>query len=410
MFKIKSSFLVGFILLLPIFQPIYLEVVLSPAKIYPLLALVCLAYVVYEVIAKRKKISGITIVIMIYACVLVISTIMGDGYFNQAFIYAVRISLLVLIFEIFANKVGILLKCLMLHSEICVYLNFLTILIAPEGFLSRSNSAYGMTEEWFLGADNAFAMWLVPALIIAWIYSEYYKSKVRCLLLTIVILTTEIIKGSATGIVGVVLFLILISFPYVKHILTPIKGMIVAFTAFVIIVLIRNVDFMEPIMEFFGKDMTFTGRMVIWENAVEAIKERPVLGHGVLINDEMVSYLGRTDLGIAEGSTHCHCQFLQMAFQGGFIAVILLVLIYIFVIKESRMKWGIRVTRYGLYGLIVYTVMGIVEVLENPLMLLLFPLCYWVAKTADDKEKYIDKRGVKIIWNRVGGIRSDRNT
>ncbi len=401
MFRLKRSSLVCFLLLIPIFQPIYLEVVLSPIKIYLLLALAGLAYAVFEVIGRREKISTISIVMILYVCTLMFSTILGKGYFQGALIYAIRISLLVLIFEMYSDKIGVLLKSLMVHSEICVYLNFLTILIAPDGFFSRNNSAYGMTQEWFLGADNAFAMWLVPALIISWIYNEYFKNKARCVLLTIVVVITEIIQGSATGIVGVVLFLILILFPFIKQLFTPIKGILLAGAAFSTIVLFRNVDFLEPIMEFLGKDVTFTGRVVIWDNAIKSISNNPILGYGVLVNDEMISYLGKMRFGIAEGATHCHCQFLQVAFQGGMVACVLFALVYVFAIRENRKVWQYRISRYGVYGLIVYTVMGITEVLDNPLMLLLFPLSYYVSKTKCSMDEFPKEHSPKVIYNRV---------
>ena len=390
MLKIKKKSLMCFILLLPIFQPVYLEVMLAPLKIYQLLTLGCFTYATLHVFLKRKKISAMSFVLLFYAGTLVVSTILGNGYINNSVLYAAKISLIVLLFQIYADDMGVLLKSLMIYSEICVYINLLTILIAPDGFFSRSNSAYGMTEEWFLGADNNFAMWLVPSLVIAWIYAEVFKTKKRSILLTMVIILTELVRGSATGFMGVLIFLILIFVPYIRIILTPFRSIILVFIAFVVIVLMGNMGFLEPIVEMLGKDMTFSGRVVIWENAIEAIKDKPILGYGILENNEVVKYLGRVETATWLGATHCHCQFLQLVFQGGFIAAIFIVLVYILVIKEGKQNWDIRLTRYGIYGVVVYTIMGIVEVVENPLMFMLFPLAYYIAKLREASNRLGD--------------------
>ena len=390
MLKIKKKSLMCFILLLPIFQPVYLEVMLAPLKIYQLLTLGCFTYATLHVLLKRKKISAMSFVFLFYAGTLVVSTILANGYINNSVLYAAKISLIVFLFQIYADDMGVLLKSLMIYSEICVYINLLTILIAPDGFFSRNNSAYGMTEEWFLGADNNFAMWLVPALVVAWIYAEVFKTKKRSILLTMVIILTELVRGSATGFIGVLIFLMLIFIPYMRTILTPFRSIILVFIAFVVIVLMGNMGFLEPIVEMLGKDMTFSGRVVIWENAIEAIKDKPILGYGILENNEVVKYLGRVETATWLGATHCHCQFLQLVFQGGFIAAIFIVLAYILVIKEGKQNWDIRLTRYGIYGVVVYTIMGIVEVVENPLMFMLFPLAYYIAKLRESSNRLGD--------------------
>ena len=46
----------------------------------------------------------------------------------------------------------------------------------------------------------------------------------------------------------------------------------------------RNADFLEPlIVNVLGKDMTFTSRLGIWDNAIKAIIEKPIIGHAKTI-------------------------------------------------------------------------------------------------------------------------------
>lgn len=132
--------------------------------------------------------------------------------------------------------------------------------------------------------------------------------KKRSYFLICATIVTQFIKGSSTGLVGVVIFLLWLVIPIIRKVMTPFRCLIVAIVLFVSIVYLRNSDFLEPIIVgMLGKDMTFTNRLEIWDNSIKAIGNKPLLGYGILYTDAVIGLLGRTESGfIWRGATHCH--------------------------------------------------------------------------------------------------------
>lgn len=372
-----------FILLMPIFQPIYLDYITSNFHFYTLLQYASLAYILIGLIQRRTRLSNVSILAIIMHLWILLATIVGNGYFHEAFRLCRCIVYAFLIFDFYKDQFELLLKQLMLHSEICIYANLFTLLIAPNGFLSRNNSAYGMTQEWFLGADAYFIMWILPALVVAWIYAFAFKRNKRAIIISLASIVTEIIRGSGTGIVAVSVFFIVMLLPFVKKFLTPLRSACIGVIIFVCIILFRRTDFVSPVLDLLGKDVTFTGRLTIWDNAINCVLNKPILGYGVLTNDSMINYLGRSSTGIWAGATHCHCQFLQIAFQGGFIALLLMISIIGIDLYKCTKIWPNRIAQMAGVSITIYIIMSITEVFSFPVMYMIFPLinlaCDWEA-------------------------------
>ena len=373
--------LICFILLMPIFQPIYLDYITTNFHFYTLLQYASLAYILIGLVQRRTRLSNVSLLAIIMQLWILLATIIGNGYFNEAFRLCRCIAYTFLVFDFYKDQFELLLKQLLLHSEICIYANLFTLLIAPNGFLSRNNSAYGMTQEWFLGADAYFIMWILPALVIAWIYAFRFKRNKRAIIISLASIVTEIIRGSGTGMVAVSVFFIVMLLPFVKKFLTPLRCACIGAIIFVSIILFRRTDFVSPILDLLGKDMTFTGRLTIWDNAISCILNKPIFGYGVLTNDTMVNFLGRSSTGIWAGATHCHCQFLQIAFQGGFIALLLLISIIGIDIYKCTKIWPNRMAQMAGVSIAIYIIMSITEVFSFPIMYMIFPLinlaCDW---------------------------------
>lgn len=124
-----------------------------------------------------------------------------------------------------------------------------TLIIAPNGFISRENEAYGMSTEWFLGARNLFIIWFLPALLIAALYREKTKNNFRFFSLIAAIIVSIAIQGSGTTMVGVAVFLLLYFFPAIKKFLTPTNIAIVVAFLVVTIVINNSFEYLRPIVE-----------------------------------------------------------------------------------------------------------------------------------------------------------------
>ena len=376
--RYKKIDLLCFFMLIPFFKSSYLSNILIIDKIMQMFFIFSVIITVCMYLSQKKKISKIVVLFTLMQVWVLIITIANGGAVSTAFRRLRYLVVIALICDLFSKRIGTLIKCLMLHFEFNIYINLFTVILYPSGLYSRINDAYGMTTEWFLGARNNFTIWLFPALIIAWIFKEYFKKNKRCYLLTVSIILTQVLHGSGTTIVGITLFITCILFKLSKKIFTPLNSMIISVITFTTIIIFRNFQFLEPIIvDVLGKSMTFSSRLDIWDNALLAINNKLITGYGILSTYDTVNILGQMETFIWKGATHAHSHILQVLFQGGIIAFLIFLYIYYIDLKKCSNLWNNRVVQIFTYGIFAYTIMGITEVFENPLMYLILLLPYY---------------------------------
>ena len=70
------------------------------------------------------------------------------------------------------------------------------------------------------------------------------------------------------------------------------------------------------------KNLTLTGRTVIWDRTLELIGEKPILGHGVpFYEDRKLQYAIETKWINKAAGLHAHDRFLETLYRGGNCAV-----------------------------------------------------------------------------------------
>lgn len=393
--KCKKIDLLCFFILIPFFKSPYLSNIPIIDKIIQMILILSIIITVCMYLSQKKKPSKIVTLLTLMQVWIFIITIANGGAVSAAFRKLRYLVFIALICDLFSKRIGTLIKCLMLHFEFNIYINLFTVILYPSGLYSRINDAYGMTTEWFLGARNNFTIWLFPALIVAWVFKEYFKRNKRCYLLTLCIILTQVIQGSGTAIVGITLFIICIIFKLSKKICTPLKSMIIAVITFITIIISRNFQFLEPIIvNVLGKSMTFSSRLGIWDNALLAINNKLVTGYGILSTYDTVNILGNMDTFIWKGATHAHSHVLQVLFQGGIIAFLIFLYIYYINLKKCSKLWNNRIAQIFTYGIFAYTIMGITEVFENPLMYLILLLPYYSYEIIEQTKVEMEQRNV----------------
>lgn len=387
MFKIKKKYLICFILLLPFFQPQYFKVIGQIDAIYRLFRRVVFAYLLLVYLKRFKNTSISVIAIALLEIWMAIITYIWKGAINTAINNVLLFAGMALLLDSYKDDFEVVLRVLLIHFELCIYINLFTIIFLPNGLYTIDNGVYRVAAGYFLGWHHLFLIWEFPALLIAWLHKEIYGTNKRCFFLTLAIVLCEIPYGGSTGLAGVILFTLLNCIPFLKKIVTPYKGVFAAAVVMIFIIFIRKYDFLEPIIVgVLNGDMTFTGRLVIWDNAIQAIKKNPVIGYGLITQERAVSMLG---FGAA---THCHDQVLQIMLQGGFIGLGLFIFLYYLNISKCKKYWDSSVARVCSYAIVIFTIIGITEPFEYVLMylVLLIP-CYL------DAMVNICKRNNKLI-------------
>lgn len=391
--KVNTSSVKLFFLLLPIFRPSVMTLYAPIVGIYNVLTFFVFVYLIVDFVIT-SYFDIFTCSIFFLELYIFLVTFINKGANGLAIYRLETILILALLTKKYSNNNLIYIKTLLLHFEICIYANFATMLLKPDGFFDYVNNVYSnvgiKTAYWVLGVANNFIVWFIPGLICAWIYKTITKRNVRYYILTIVIISSLLIKNSSTCSIGCFLFLFLVFsykfFPYIKELLKPVVIVPLCVFLFIIIVLLQQSNFLKPIIEnVLGKDLTFSNRLTIWDNAITAFLRNPVWGYGLMENEETAKILGRFPNFIWAGATHCHDEILQILFTAGLIGLFVYLLIWILSIYTLSSIWKYDISKYIFFGCVSIFVIGLTEITEYAL--LYFPLFYgyWYAKNFKNK-------------------------
>lgn len=356
-------------------------------NIYLLLSIITFTYVLLKAIESRMKLSVMTILIIIIEGIAFLSTIVNHGSLNNAFTSVISLIYIAILinWSVEKRQSESMIHCMMIHLELCTYINFITLILKPDGFFSRTILGYGRTKEWFLGSDHYFVVWAIPAFLIAWFFKECTGKKKRSYLLIVMTAITQFISGSSTGLVGIAIFLIWMFLPFVRRTMTAYRCLAVAAILFVSIVFLQKSGYLEPIIVgLLRKDMTFTNRLEIWDNAIESILASPFIGHGMLFNEQVVDLLGMLRNGFRwEGATHCHCQFLQVGFKSGIVGLALYSASIVLSFAKCKRNGNRNFAQAATACMFIFCIISITEVYEYAQMYMLFILPYYISELSE---------------------------
>ena len=391
--KITKKELKYFLLLMPFFEPQSFFHYSLLSKIYSISFYIILTYFLAYWILKIRRgdmPNFISLILLAMEGIIFLSTYYHHGDLREAWAYFKNIALLALVMEYLSKDILLLVKTIFIHSEICIYLNFLSILIFSNGMISTSNAAYGATKEWFLGSNHFFFYWLIIGVCISFIYREIGGKKIRCNTLIICSLVMQFIQGSKTGLVGICVLVLLICFPLRKKIVKPHLLVVTYVICAVLIVVINDTAFLEPfIVGVLNKDLTFNGRILIWNNALNYIEHNLVLGGGLHNAVASAKILGLSQAGtVWIGATHCHNQILQIAFIGGLFALFLFLMAYFLTLRKLLKKINNRVAYILFCSLFCILLMGTTEVLEKSEIYMILILGWYVESILQIQNQY----------------------
>ena len=163
---------------------------------------------------------------------------------------------------------------------VMIMLNLISILLFPHGMYKDDN-----WQNYFLGYDNGHVVVFLPGLYFATLRAYYTKRKTLLFLNWFCVLSSILICRSGTTIAGIaflIVILILIYFPVVRNFLFNWKTVLIfiAGVFFYIIIFRKQEMFANEMMKYLGKDSTFTGRIYLWDKALEVFQQHKWFGIG----------------------------------------------------------------------------------------------------------------------------------
>lgn len=321
-----------FWLIFPFLEPLlfkdyaqWIDTIFSVGKI---IALLYIAYIYF----KKYNSSLIIKIILLYQFALFISTILNpEGDIKRYIGPTVSVIGVCLYIDLMTKK-GLINMALKYISQIyivfCV-LNLISIIIQPSGYVSDVSEG---NEIYFLGLQNRFVFVFLPLVAFQALYSILtYKTIQKKIFIITVINTLSLIYFWAVGgmlalILVCILFLTINKFK-LKKILNSITCSIIIIVANISLVVLRiQENYADFITDKLEKDVTLTGRTLLWDYGILSFFNNPIWGIGY----NNISKLSNDMLGVA----HMHNLFMNILYYGGLVGFTLFLIINILVVRN----------------------------------------------------------------------------
>lgn len=329
-------------------------------------SLLCLIWIFYNLFQNRKfKWNRYLLEGILFLAVPVFTTVIFNNDFEYVR-YAVKqfyfCTLMLLGCECMFEQIGIKrsIEVLLSVFEILLYANFIAMLVYPNGVLryalvqgkemwlpmARNASRPGGLGRvaWLLDQQGLLTIYVVPGTCLSLLWSSISQKKYLNLrtLLFIGVCCLQVFYYSRSGnciLTYTIFFLVLIAVPLWWKFGLPLPNIKWLFLI-LLIMFFGAVYFNLPerfewlIVDVLHRDLTLSGRLAVWMNAINAILEKPVLGWGYIDHSYATS--------LFVGASHPHNQFLYIAYQGGLLALALFIA---FLFDSFRVLWRCRKTK-----------------------------------------------------------------
>lgn len=366
---IRKKTLLYLLLIFPILKINYFSHFPIVNAMYQFTLLFSLGYCIILYLNRRTIPSSFVLLFLLLEGWIYVQTYLNHGNISEVMRVARGVLCMAFIIDLFSDDMQYLLKILYQYFMFFSIINLILMIIFPNGIYAVYSSAYGTsTVEWLFGVGNVSISWHYPAVVVAWFYSTIMRNNKYGWYMSMIALVSHIIDGSATTIVGILVILLFQNISLIKKIITPKLGCILVAISFVLVVIQQQFDFLEPfIVGFLGKDMTFTGRLLIWSNAFNAFLRNPIFGYGIMYSKDTVNILGIIPNVeyLWEGATHCHDNYLQILFTGGIVAGAIYFLLYRTAIKKLSYYWKHPMAKIISGCLLSFLVIQISEAFDN---------------------------------------------
>ena len=357
--QILNSKLIIILLLFAFFPPAYLGriAVINLALDALKLAGFIMIFALFMVDIKKHLKKPFNILLIVLLAELLLSTLISK-YASLYYYISTVVPILGICFltgEIALHNPYTGLKSMYIYFSACVLINTATIFLFPNAMYANNR---GIWVCWFLGEDNSGYIYYIVASTVAMIYTQCISKKATVLSFLVrgasFVFTfyRDIGTGKACQIIWAVLVLGY-QFEWIRRFLKARYVLYVIAGGFVALVLLRS-SIIAPIASALGRNVTITGRTLLWDRALIRIKEKPLLGFGLCTGEKYNELMNTMVLS-------AHNWLLMLMFYGGIVAVVLFSLTVICACRDAKPARSSLFYRCMVIGLIVLAVRFLVE-------------------------------------------------
>ena len=333
--------------------------------------------IVIILLLNEIRITKITFLILMFYFVLIIPTYINGGDLLGLIVESIFVFLFCMFVDqcIYQNRSKPFFEAIIIITEVLAYINLFSVVFFPEGLYF----AYGDTNHYLLGNSNTFIRQLLPGVCIALIYSHmnYRKINLRTQLLLMSVFVSLLLTWSVTGIVAYLILFLYVLFLYKLKIpkwLNIKFFFLIYIILFLSIVVFRVHDiFAYIITNLMDKDLTLTGRTLIWDRAINYIEMAPIMGHGYEYENIFLSKM-RT--------VSAHNYVYDLLYRGGIVHLLIhFLILFSLVINLNKFK-NDKIAQILSFTLFSYFIMWLTEPFVNSgylWMFLIFILAYRIS-------------------------------
>lgn len=322
-------FFMFILILIPLFKIPYIIVSFSSAAfIYKILLLFSFSFITLFIL-KDKLISLFELLMILFCFILLFSTILNRGELTTAIMNAIQLLILCFVVNYGFNKnTSIFLNSFEFFLYLLVVINFLTVLLFPNGLYESHSISFFTTNNWFLGFKNNHIVYIIPAILISSINSiySYHHISFRTKFLFLVSFITVLLVKSGTSIFGLSIILIFYFLIRGNKNYSWFNSKSITFifaVLFLVIVVFRLQNiFSFLIVDIMHKDITFTNRVYVWDYVIKFILKKPLFGYGFEL--DTVRYFKT----LYYRSYHAHNQVYELIYKSGFLGFFVFCIIY----------------------------------------------------------------------------------
>lgn len=221
----------------------------------------------------------------------------------------------------------------------CLYIIVAVLIIAFKTVPAVSRVLIGWEYDSFLGGDNRSTWPLFFGALYAMLDYYYNSSLFRPAVYGVLLIVAEYFLWCATALVGILIIAVCL-LPFMRRVLSSMRSEAIVVAS--LLLAIFFVFFFEKLCAFapvrfitdsvLHKDVSLTGRTIIWAGIRPLVLEKPLLGHGLaepgFFMDEIYNHT----------TVHAHNFFLQAFYEGGLASVLAGIVMMFYCCREVRKK------------------------------------------------------------------------
>lgn len=273
----------------------------------------------------RYFLCGKTSLFMVTMCChyffLFLATLVNDGsVFSFLRSFGAALGVVMLIEIVVSHKALTSLDYFSKYLTIVIILNVLSVIIYPDGI----GNNFAGTPEYFLGIDNRFLYFYLPAVGLMGVDSfvKIGRLSKSFWIANMIAYLTLLYFWSVGAIISYTVFIVcyVLSKKEYFTLVFNIKYYFIFIIGMLVMLLSKAyLLFSDFIINVLKKDPTLSDRIFLWEKAIEVFLEYPLIGYGFHSDNCLINIFGHV--------THPHNHFLYILYLSGIVGILFFILL-----------------------------------------------------------------------------------